>query len=237
MSAKPLNVIVGQPTTKSMDRMTEQMAHMVAPVKTTAWGGLHGSLALVLNNTDYGTVTKNVVTLSAPPSKLTTINPKINELSNPYAILTLQEEMKTLLKEFELQEAVTTIRVQRIIDSIKEQYVKKLNKNYFGYANQTIKTLLTHLHTNWCKVITKECTNATEAFYQAWIPLTTHIITFGCQLNKQQKKCKNINVIISEEANTLHFVGQMYKSNYYTEEQMTKCKMQADVNKTWFHTL
>jgi hypothetical protein len=39
MSAKPLDVIVGQPTTKSMNKMTEQMAQMVAPVKTTAWGG------------------------------------------------------------------------------------------------------------------------------------------------------------------------------------------------------
>jgi hypothetical protein len=58
---------------------------------------------------------------------------------------------------------------------------------------------------NWCKVMMKEHTNATEAFYHVWVPLTTHIITFGHQLNKQQKKCKNINVIISEEAKTLHF--------------------------------
>jgi hypothetical protein len=111
MSAKPLDVIVGQPTTNSVDRMTEQMAQMVAPVKTTAWGGLHGSLALVLDNADYAMVTKNIITLLAPLNKPTTINPKINELSNPYEILTLQEEMKTLQKEFELQEAVTTIGV------------------------------------------------------------------------------------------------------------------------------
>jgi hypothetical protein len=65
----------------------------------------------------------------APLSKLTTINPKIVELSNPNAILTLQEEMKTLQKEFELQEAVTTIGVQHIIDSIEEQYVEELNKD------------------------------------------------------------------------------------------------------------
>ncbi len=103
--------------------------------------------------------------MSAPLSKPTIINPKINELSNPYAILTLQEEMKTLLKEFKLQEAVTTIGVQHIIDSIEEQYIKELNKDYFGYANQTIKTLLTHLRMKWCKVMTKERTNATEAFY------------------------------------------------------------------------
>jgi hypothetical protein len=54
MSAKPLDVIVGQPTTDSMDRMPEQMAQMVTPVKTTAWGGLHGSLALaLLDDADY----------------------------------------------------------------------------------------------------------------------------------------------------------------------------------------
>ncbi len=50
MLAKPLDVIISQPTTKSMDRMMEQMAQMVAPVKITAWGDLHGSLAFVLND-------------------------------------------------------------------------------------------------------------------------------------------------------------------------------------------
>jgi hypothetical protein len=224
MSAKPLDVIVAQPTTKSMDRMMKQIAQMVTPVKTTTWGGLHGSLALILDDADYATVTKNIVTLAALISKPTTINPKINKLSTPYEILTLQEEMKTLQKKFELQEAVPTIGVQCIINSIKEQYVEELNEDYFGYANQTIKTLLTHLRTKWCKVMTKEHTNATEAFYQAWVPGTTHIITFGRQLDKQLKKCKTINVIILDKAKTLHFVGQMYKSNYYTKDQMTSMK-------------
>ncbi len=130
--------------------------------------------------------------------------------------------MKILQKKFKLQEAVTTIGVQRIIDSIEEQNVGELSKDYFGYANQTIKMLLTHLRTKWCKVMTKKRTNATEAFYQAWVHLTTHIITFSRQLDKQQKKCKTINVIISDEAKTLHFVGQMYKSDYYTKDPMTK---------------
>ena len=56
MVAKLLD-IVGQPTTKSMDQMMKQLAQMVAPVKTTAWGGLHGSLALVLDVTEYAIVT------------------------------------------------------------------------------------------------------------------------------------------------------------------------------------
>jgi hypothetical protein len=39
MLAKPLDVIFGQPTTKSMNKIMEQKAQMVAPIKTTAWGG------------------------------------------------------------------------------------------------------------------------------------------------------------------------------------------------------
>jgi hypothetical protein len=127
--------------------------------------------------------------------------------------------------------------MQHIIDSVEEQYVEELNKEYFGYANQTIKTIIDHLRTNWCKVMTKERTDATEAFYLAWVPNTMHIIMFGRQLTKLQKKCKTINVIISKEAKTLHFVGQMYKSNYFTKEQMTKYEMLVDKDKTWALTL
>jgi hypothetical protein len=85
--------------------------------------------------------------------------------------------------------------------------------------------------------MTKECTDATKAFYHAWIPSSTHVITFGPQLTKLKKKCRTINVIISNEAKTLHFVGQMYKSDYFTEEQMTKYEMQSDTDKAWDPTL
>ena len=85
--------------------------------------------------------------------------------------------------------------------------------------------------------MTRECTEATKAFHQAWVPNMTHIIIFGRQLNKQQKKCKAINVIISDEAKTLHYVGQMYRSDYFTEEQMTKYEILSDANKTWDKTL
>jgi hypothetical protein len=81
--------------------------------------------------------------------------------------------------------------------------------------------------------MTKERMDAPDAFYQAWVPNMTNIITFGRQLNKQQKKAKAINVIISKEAKTLHFVGQMYKIDYFTKEQMTKYEILADSDKVW----
>ncbi len=207
MAAMPLNTIVGQPTTKSMDRMTEQMVQMVTPIKTTAWGRLHGSLALVFDNVDYATVTcqavKSTDCLVQPP----VVNSAIKDNTSQRKLLCLQAETKDLQKAFELQEAITNIGAQRIINSIEEQYVKELNEDYFGCANQAIKSLLAHLCTNWCKVMTKECTDATKAFYHAWVPSSTHVITFGCQLTKLQKKCRTINLIISDKAKMLHFVS------------------------------
>ena len=61
MAAKTLDVIVGQPTTQTMNLMTEQMAKMTAAVRTTSYGGKNGCLALVLNDADYRVVTGNNV--------------------------------------------------------------------------------------------------------------------------------------------------------------------------------
>ena len=46
-----------------------------------------------------------------------------------------------------------------------------------------------------------------------------------------------INVIISDEAKTLHFFEQIYKSDYLTKEQMTKYEILSDTNKVWDKTL
>jgi hypothetical protein len=94
--------------------------------------------------------------------------------SPPLEILIFQEEKKKLQKKFDLQEVVTNIGLQCISDSVEEQYIKELNEEYFGYANNTIKSVLHHLRTNWCKVMTRERTDATKAFYQAWVPNMTH---------------------------------------------------------------
>jgi hypothetical protein len=85
--------------------------------------------------------------------------------------------------------------------------------------------------------MTKECTDATEAFYHTWVPSSTHVITFGCQLTTLQKKCRRINVIISDKAKARPFVGQMYKGDYFTEDQMTNYKMLSDADKEWDPTL
>jgi hypothetical protein len=112
MVAKLLDTIVGQPTTKSIDRMLGQMVQMVAPVKTTAWGGLHGSLALVLDDVDYATVTRRAVTSTARLVQPPAVNLAIGEDTPQRELLRLQADTKNLQKAFDLQEAAANIGVQ-----------------------------------------------------------------------------------------------------------------------------
>ena len=91
MVTKPLDVIVGQPTMETMNKMVEQIAQMAALVKTTAWGELHGSLALVLGDTDYSSITKAKITSTKLVNHLDTINKGITATSTPLEIRTFQE--------------------------------------------------------------------------------------------------------------------------------------------------
>ena len=83
MAAKPLNVTVGQPATEIMNKMVKQIAQMVAPVKTTMWGGHHDLLALVLNNTDYSSITKAAITSTMSVLPPNAINKGITDNSTP----------------------------------------------------------------------------------------------------------------------------------------------------------
>ena len=105
-------------------------------------GGLHGSLTLILDASDYATITKGTVTSTTPVAQPDTVNKKITTTSTPLEILMLQEETNKLLREFDLQEAVTNIGIQQIVDRIEEQYINELNEDYFKYAHNTIKGVL-----------------------------------------------------------------------------------------------
>jgi hypothetical protein len=96
---------------------------------------------------DYKSITKLTTQTTALITQPDAVNQGITNQSTPFEILTLQAETKTLQKEFDLQEAVINIRVQRIIDCIEEQCIKELNEEYFGYANSILKSVLHHLHT------------------------------------------------------------------------------------------
>ena len=90
MAAKTLNKIIRQSTTDSMNIMTEQMSKMVAAMKTTLWGGKYRSLALVLYEEHYRTVTRDAGKKINQLTKIAPVNEAITEFSTPFETPTLQ---------------------------------------------------------------------------------------------------------------------------------------------------
>lgn len=87
--------------------MTEQMAQMVTPVKTTAWGGLHNSLALVLDDTEYAIVTRNTFTMTNCIVQPPAVHPNITDTTTPTELHRLQAKTTKFQQAFDLQQAIT----------------------------------------------------------------------------------------------------------------------------------
>ena len=142
----PLNKIVGQPTTSTVNHLLQQIAKIAAAIKTTSWGGRHGHLALVLTDTEYRTITGNpdivIDHLPTPPIVATGLT-NTTTLTNRASITGLHN---LACQELWKQEAVDALIVDKIVcEAIDPTYVKELEDDYMGYSGQTIKMIIQHL--------------------------------------------------------------------------------------------
>ncbi len=143
MVAKLLDVIIGQPTTETMNKMVEQMAQMDAPVKTTAWGGCHGSKALVLDNADYSSITKVCTTSTPPVTQPDAINKGITATSTPLKILTFQEETKKLQKNLTCRRWSLTLVSNASSTASENNILKNTTKSTLGMPTTPSKVFST----------------------------------------------------------------------------------------------
>ena len=84
MAEKNLDKIIRKTTMETMNIIKEQMARMVATVKTTVWGGKHRSLSLVLKKYDYRTVTRDSSATIDCLSNPAQVNESITAFSIPF---------------------------------------------------------------------------------------------------------------------------------------------------------
>jgi hypothetical protein len=115
VSPLPLDKIVGQPTTSTVNHLRQQIPKIAAAVKTTSRGGRHGHLALVLTNAEYRTVTGNPdITIDPlpPPPIVTAGLTNTTMLTNRASITGLHN---LVCQEFWKQEAIDALIVNKIM--------------------------------------------------------------------------------------------------------------------------
>ena len=229
----PIDRIIGQPTNASLNNLKQQIAKIAAAVKTTKWGGRHGHLALVLNNAEYQAVTgvATITTDRLPPPPIVpdglTNNTTLTHRTRIMADHNLE------CQEFWKQEAVDAIVVDKIVrEAIEPTYVEELDDDYIGYSAQTIKTIITHLRSEWCIITTLEKKQAAAAFHIQW-DFTSHITKYARELDKRQKECRDIGVPAADATKIQYYVESMYASDMFDEKEMQAWEIKPSNDKTW----
>eukprot|EP00804_Cyclotella_cryptica_P030544 CCRYP_014827-RA/>CCRYP_014827-RA protein AED:0.57 eAED:0.57 QI:0/0/0/0.5/1/1/2/0/398 len=233
ISPLPLDKIVGQPTTSTVNHLRQQIAKIAAAVKTTSWGGPHGHLALVLTDAEYCTVTGNpditIDRLPTPPIVAAGLT-NTTTLTNGASITCLHN---LACQEFWKQEAVDALIINKLVhEAVDPTYIEELEDDYVGYSGQTIKTIVQHLRTEWCIVTTLKKKQAAQAFHVQW-DFTSHITKFAREFDKQQKLCRDIGVPAAEATKIQHYVESMYASEMFDDKEMQAWEIKPSADKTW----
>ena len=153
------------PTILSINKIVKAITQVDTSLKTRMRGGLHGCLALVLEETEMRHVSNNPTLdcdrMENPPfthhdiTLLTTVT-EDNNLTN---------EHKVTWDKYHLQEDVIFHGRAAIVAAVMPQYIEEKEVDYLGYGMETILSLVTHLHT-W-PVITKSERMVTKASFIA----------------------------------------------------------------------
>ena len=189
---------------------------------------MESCLVLILNETEMR-FTSNINDLDCSPlAQPSIINPTIIDETKGQELLKLQEEQKTLWREYDLKVAVISCGVTVIVGVIDEQYLEEKRKEYVGYNNETIHSLLNHIQT-WAIVINKEKIEAKAHFQAPWSDSPDqHITALAYQLDKRQRDCLRIKAPVSDSDKVDHFVSSMYTSNLFEAKFLEEWKASDD---------
>ena len=120
-----------------------------------------------------------------------------------------------------------------ILQSVEEPYLEALKEKYIGYDGLVPADMIHHLRSKISNVTNRDKAALKREIFLPWEQPTvltayfTKIKTTKKKLEKWNFKVTDNNIII------IHIVKQMYESNWFTEENMTKWEEKDKKNKTW----
>jgi hypothetical protein len=213
--AATITRIVGQPSLTSVRLLVDELAKIVAGCKTSKWGGKHGHLKVVLGKDKYRLV------LAQPELDCTVVGkPSIAPTDfvagdDANSVEKKKAAHKILWREYQMQEAVNEIGVEKIVEAVDAQYVEQLEAEYVGYTGVTIFSMLKHLRT-WYKVTNAQQLAGKTRFAAPWSETpNAHVTTYARQLDRRQVECGELNVTITDDDKILQFIGEMFASELF----------------------
>ena len=234
ITAVPLDPIIGQPTLPAVRKIVEQLATFTSHFSTSAWGGKHGHLALVLDEKKMRAITNDGALDCSRLKKPGLVHPSIDGNTKGRDLLEFQEKHKQTWAEYHSQMVIDAVAVEAIVAAVDVQYLDQLSEEYVGYKNATIKTMVAHLRT-WFVITNAEKIAIKAAFHAPWADTpNAHVTTFARQLDRRQIECLDHGVTITNAEKVVHFIEQMYTCGLFEARFLDDWEESLD--KSWATT-
>jgi hypothetical protein len=237
MMAKIVDHLHGHPNTEKVDHLEDQLAKACAAVRTTAWKGQHGCLPLALSDAALNRATKGVITSSDLPLP-DRINKNITESTSTFEQLSLKVDQDVLWIEWWTKIACNDVGVDIIVASADAQYLEELEEDFTGYSHCSIRDLLDHLRTSWCKIQNQEKIDAKAALRKPWADTPDrHITKYTRELTRSANAAIAIDVPCPDDEKVVIFVENMYASSHFTETELVTWENQRATAQKWTPTV
>ena len=229
------------PTITVVKHYVVELSKMAAAIESNRTGGMYGHMYLVLEEDEYriatGEPTANVTLLTKPEDVNPTFKTEKKEDLTSYRIRQLEAETLKQKVSYHTQQETSKELVRRMVASIDAEYIEELENEYTGYNNETPKSILQHLASEYCTATIKDKLGSVAEFEKAWdqvVPLGTWIM----RLEQLRRKCKETGINIDDNRMVLKIAENAMKCAVFTQldhegyDELTDHKLDT-VTKFW----
>ena len=137
--------IHGQPTSHDLTNLEKEIISILANIPTTLGGGNHGHVGVIMEPTDYSTMTGGIDFVNPANPGIYPAGLALNAAAGTRA----REEAihKELIAQFETLEGVKLGTKDLILEAVDNEYLSEIEHDTLGFLNQTPRQMIEHLLT------------------------------------------------------------------------------------------
>ena len=137
--------IHGHPTSHDLTNLEKEIILILANIPTTLEGGNHGQVGVIMDPTDYSTMTGGTTFISPVNPGISPAGLALNAAAGTRA--RAEAEHKELINQFETFEGVRLGTKDLILEAVDNEYLIKIEHDTLGYLNVTPRQMIEHLLT------------------------------------------------------------------------------------------
>ena len=140
---EPVTKINGQPTSHDLTNLEKEIISILANIPTTLGGGNHGHVGVIMDPTEYSTMTGGTAFVNPVNPGIYPAGLAVNAAAGTRA--RAEAEHKELINQFETFEGVRLGTKDLILEAVDNEFLSEIEHDTLGYLNVTPRQMIGHL--------------------------------------------------------------------------------------------